>query len=116
MVLAYVVLGISRFAAAAAGTPVQADCSEGAGNLNCDTGLVHVGSGTPQIQQILAIAFGIIAALAVMMIVIAGFRFIIGQGSAQETAKARNTIIYALAGLVVALMAEAIVALVLGKS
>jgi len=51
-----------------------------------------------------------------MMIVISGFRFIVGQGSPQETAKARNTIVYALVGLVVALTAEAIVALVLGKA
>jgi hypothetical protein len=113
--LPYLIIGLSRFAAASPGL-VQADCSEGTGTLKCDTGLPHVGASTPQVQQILSIAFGIIAALAVMMIVFAGFRFIIGQGSAQETAKARNTIIYALAGLVVSLMAEAIVALVLGKS
>ena len=112
--LPYAVLLLSRLAAA--DSAVQADCSLGAGSTRCDTGLLHVGAGTAQIQQILSIAFGIIAALAVMMIVIAGFRFIIGQGSAQETAKARNTIIYALAGLVVSLMAEAIVALVLGKA
>ncbi len=112
--LPYAALLLSRLAAA--DSAVQADCSLGAGGTRCDTGLLHVGAGTTQVQQILSIAFGIIAALAVMMIVIAGFRFIIGQGSAQETAKARNTIIYALAGLVVSLMAEAIVALVLGKA
>ena len=110
----YILMVFSHFGAATAPT-VRADCGLGAGTP-CETGLLHVGAGNDQIQQILSIAFGIIAALAVMMIVIAGFRFIIGQGSAQETAKARNTIIYALAGLVVSLMAEAIVALVLGKS
>jgi hypothetical protein len=115
-VLPHLVLGISRFATAASPTTVSAECGEGTGILPCDTGLPRVGAGTPQIQQVLSITFGIIAALAVLMIVIAGFRFIIGQGSAQETAKARNTIVYALAGLIVSLMAEAIVALVLGKS
>ena len=111
--LPYLIVGVSRFAAT--GQTLQAECGDGAKTPYCDTGLPRIGAGTTQVQQILTIAFGIIAALTVMMIVIAGFRFIIGQGSAQETAKARNTIIYSLAGLVVSLTAEAIVALVLGK-
>ena len=96
---------------------VTASCDEGAGGLKCETGLPQVGGSdgitTAQIKQILTIAFGSIAALAVLMIVISGFRFIIAQSNPQETTKARNTIIYALIGLVVALSAEAIVALVL---
>jgi len=94
---------------------VTADCSAGTGKITCETGLPKVGAGNGEIQQILKIVFGVIAALAVLMIVIAGFRFVIAQGSPQEVTKARNTILYALIGLVVALAAEAIVALVLGK-
>ncbi len=95
---------------------ILADCGLGDKNApGCETGLPQVGAGTDQIQQILSIVFGIIAALAVLMIVIAGFRLIITEANPQEVAKARSTIIYALVGLVVALAAEAIVALVLGK-
>lgn len=94
---------------------VTADCSEGAGNVKCETGLPNVGGGNAQIQQILTIVFGVIAALAVLMIAIASFRFIISRGDPQAVAKARNTIIYALIGLVVSLAAESIVVLVLGK-
>lgn len=83
--------------------------------ITCSTGLPHVGAGVPELQQILSIVFGIIAALAVLMIVIAGFRYTITQGNPQEISKARNTILYAVIGLVVSLAAEAIVALVLGK-
>jgi hypothetical protein len=90
----------------------EANC--GGGNV-CDTGLPTVGAGHAQLQDILGIVFGIIAALAVLMIVIAGLRFITGQSNPQEISKARNTIIYALAGLLVALAAEAIVSLTLGK-
>lgn len=94
---------------------VTADCSEGAGTLFCETNLPRVGAGTTQVQQILAIVFGTIAALAVLMIVIAGLRLITAQGNPQEIAKARSTILYAVIGLIIALTAEAIVALVIGR-
>ena len=84
-------------------------------NNTCESGLPHVDASGVQIHQILQIVFGVLAALAVLMIVIAGLRFITAQGSPQETAKARNTIVYALIGLVVALIAEAFVSFVLGN-
>jgi hypothetical protein len=89
----------------------QAAC--GNGNV-CDPGLPVVGAGHDQLQQILQIVFAILAALAVLMIVIAGFRFITAQGNSGETAKARNTIVYALVGLLVALIAETFVSFILG--
>ncbi|MEO7364526.1 MAG: pilin [Candidatus Saccharimonadales bacterium] len=83
--------------------------------LQCETGLPQVAAGNSQIQQILKIVFAVLAALSVLMIVIAGFRYTIAQGNPQEVSKARNTIVYSLIGLVVALAAEVIVAFVLGK-
>lgn len=111
-----ITIGISRFYTLSTTT---ANCRAfGSSNAACDTGLPDVGGGNvtnTEVQQVLVIVFGVIAALAVLMIVISGFRFIIAQGNPQETVKARNTIIYALIGLVVSLFAEAIVATVLGK-
>jgi cytochrome bd-type quinol oxidase subunit 2 len=79
------------------------------------TGLPHADANGSQLQTILQIVFGILAALAVLMIAIAGLRFITAQGNPQETSKARNTIVYALIGLLVAMVAEALVSFVLGK-
>lgn len=86
----------------------------------CDTGLPKPGdtngnvSGT-QLQEILAIAFAILAALSVLFIVLGGFRMVTAQGDSQQVSKARSTIIYAVVGLVVALLAEAFVAFVLDR-
>ena len=80
-----------------------------------ETGLPKVGAGSGQIQDILQIALAVVGALAVLMIVIAGMRYITAQGNAQESAKAKSTIIYALVGLLIVMVAEAIVTLVLGK-
>jgi len=78
-------------------------------------GLPTVNAGGNQVNDILRIAFAILAALAVLFIVIAGFRMVTSQGNPQEVSKAKSTIVYALVGLVVALLAEAIVAFILDK-
>ena len=72
-------------------------------------------SGLPQpntndtIQNALDIVFTISASLAVLMTVIGGFRYIIARGDPSATASARNTILYALVGLVVVIAAYSIV-------
>lgn len=90
----------------------QANCGSGQG---CDTGLPTAQASSHQLTVALEVVFGIAAALAVLMIVIAGFRFVTAQGNSQETAKARATIVYAVIGLLVAITAEAIVAWVIGE-
>lgn len=67
------------------------------------------------ITIILGIVFGIIGALALLVITIAGFRYILSAGDPQKIADAKSTIIYALIGLVVAISAEAIVAFVVNR-
>jgi heme O synthase-like polyprenyltransferase len=64
---------------------------------------------------VLNIVFGVIAAVAVLVIVIAGLQFILSRGEPQKTATARNTIIYASIGLALAFFAFAIVRFVLGE-
>lgn len=91
-------------------------CNDGTTQLTCDTGLPHTNASTSQLQEILTIVFGVLTAVAVLMIVIAGLRFITAQGNPQEVAKARQTILYSVAGLIIALTAEVIVAFVLGKA
>lgn len=80
-----------------------------------DHHLPEVSASHAQISHILSIVFGSIAAISVLMIVFAGLRFVTAQGNPQEIAKARGTIAYAIAGLLIAIGAEAIVALVLSK-
>lgn len=63
------------------------------------------------LQTALGIAFGIIGALSFLIIVIAGMRYMLAQGDPSSTVQAKNTIIYALVGLVIAIAAESIVSL-----
>lgn len=81
----------------------------------CGTGLPTATASSANLQHLLQIVFGIFAAVVVLVIVIAAFNIVIAQGDSSKVAKARSTIIYALVGLVVAISAEVIVTVVLGR-
>lgn len=68
-----------------------------------------------EVKTVIQIVIAIIGALALLFIVISGLRYVISSGDPQDTAKAKSGIIYALAGLVLALSAEAIVTWVIGN-
>lgn len=55
----------------------------------------------------------IIGAVAVLMIVIGGLRYTLSGGDEKAVAAAKNTIIYAIVGLILAVMSNAIVNFVL---
>lgn len=55
----------------------------------------------------------IIAAISVIMLIIGGLRYVISQGDKTHVESAKNTILYAIIGLVVAILAYGIVHFVL---
>lgn len=57
----------------------------------------------------------ILAAVSVVVIIIAGITYTTSGGDATLVAKAKNTLLYAVVGLIVAIMAYAIVNYVIGK-
>lgn len=77
--------------------------------------LPQVDSGSSEIKLILSIVFTLIGAMSLLVITIAGFRYIVSRGEPQEIARAKNSIIYALVGLVVSILAFSIVNFVVGN-
>ena len=57
----------------------------------------------------------VIGAAAVVMIIIGGFRYVVSNGDSGSITTAKNTILYAVVGLVVAIMSYAIVNFVIGS-
>lgn len=55
----------------------------------------------------------IIGGVSVIMIVFGGFRYVISNGDSNQVTSAKNTILYAVIGLIVALVAYALVNFVL---
>ena len=84
------------------------------------TGLSDTGASTGQsvpglIKDILNILSFIVGAASVIMLVIGGMRYILSGGDSSAISSAKNTIVYAIVGLVVAVFAQIIVQFVLGK-
>ena len=63
------------------------------------------------VATVLNIVFSIAASVALLMIVINGFRYIVARGEPGGTASAKNGILYAIVGLIVVMAAYSIVAL-----
>lgn len=70
-------------------------------------------AGDNFIPKVLSIVIGILAAICLLFIVIGGFRYILSQGDPQGVAKAKGTIVYALVGLAVVIIAQVIVSFVI---
>jgi hypothetical protein len=67
------------------------------------------------LPSILRVVFVSAALLSVIFVAIGGLKYTLSSGDPQGAAKAKNTILYALIGLVVAVMAFTIVSFVGGR-
>ncbi|MBQ6355085.1 hypothetical protein IJJ18_01520 [Candidatus Saccharibacteria bacterium] len=67
------------------------------------------------ITTIINVALGVIGLIAVVMIILGGVQYTTSSGDAAKVKKAKDTILYGIIGLVVALLAFAIVNFVLGN-
>lgn len=65
------------------------------------------------VQSAINVAIGLVGVVAVVVMIIGGISFITSQGDAPKVTKARNTILYGLVGLIIAMLSFAIVNFVL---
>ncbi|MEO5949249.1 MAG: pilin [Candidatus Saccharimonas sp.] len=70
---------------------------------------------TPIFQTITNVLLFIIGAVSVVMLIIGGIRYTISQGDSTAITGAKNTILYSIVGLVVAILAYAAVNFVIGN-
>jgi Na+-driven multidrug efflux pump len=66
------------------------------------------------IDTIISYVFGIILVVAVVLILYAAFLYLTSAGEEENIKKAKNYIIYAIIGIVIAFLARAIVGIVAG--
>jgi len=91
-------------------------------NLNLNGGNnADCGGRQPQnklnslIETIVNVITVIVGIVAVIMIIYGGFRYITSGGETAGVAAAKNTIIYAIVGLIIVAMAQIIVKFIIGK-
>lgn len=68
------------------------------------------------IRTIINVFSAIVGAISVIMIIIGGFRYITSGGSSEGVGGAKNTILYAIVGLIIVAFAQVIVQFVLQRT
>lgn len=81
---------------------INIPCADG----NCDDSMT--------ISSIMVWAYSIIGVIAVIIIIIAGIQYITSEGEPEKTKRAQATITYTIIGLIIAVLAGAIIGFVTG--
>lgn len=115
-------LGLPAFVSAQTTTQLKdAACMGAGGTTGCtDSGDPNdPNSATSQINRTIATVINVLSVMvgvaAVIMIIIGGFKYITSNGDSGNVNSAKNTILYAIVGLVVVALAQFIVRFVLTK-
>jgi hypothetical protein len=99
-----------------AASPQQEIC-EGSGGTWANGKCTNANAGKSlevSIKDVVNVLLFIIGAVAVIMIVVGGLKYTTSNGDSSAVTSAKNTILYAVVGLVVAILAYAIVNFVVG--
>jgi len=108
-----VALGVS---AVTSGGAVFADTTA----QGIQSGIDATGNSSPQtnltdvFKTVVNVLLFVIGAIAVIMLIVGGLRYVLSAGNSTAVTAAKNTILYAIIGLVVAFLAYAIINWVLG--
>ena len=115
--VAAIALAIAGVGALATPAPVYADA---AGQITNGMNATNLNGGTANnletvAKRIINVILYIVGILAVVMIIIGGVQYTTSAGDQAAVTKAKNTILYGLIGLAVAVLAYAIVNFVITK-
>lgn len=67
------------------------------------------------LNNVLGVVFALAGGIAVAFIIFGGIKYITSQGDAADVAKAKNTILYSIIGLVVVVSSYFLISYVIGK-
>lgn len=87
---------------------------EGLSGGNCD-GTAAQGAITGILKSVIEILSWIVGIISVIMIIVGGFKYVVSSGDPNGAKSAKNTVVYALVGIVVAALAQVLVRFVLSE-
>lgn len=67
------------------------------------------------IEKITNAILGLVGVVAVLFLIIGGFQYIVSAGNPEAIEKAKNTILYAIIGIVVCLLSYAVVSFIIAQ-
>ncbi len=94
----------------ASGSSSGSNCGTAGTSGNTESALGKVASNVTKIFTI------IVGAISVIMIIYGGFRYITSGGASDKVGSAKNTLIYAIIGLIIVALANVIVSVVINQA
>ncbi len=110
-----IITGIGTTLSLCAGKAMALTVSEGAEAARAEGMPAELIGPDGIFNQITSVALGIIGAVSVIMLIWGGLRYIISGGDSKKITDAKNTILYAIIGLIIALLSYAIIKFVLNS-
>lgn len=80
-----------------------------------EVNLPTVDANSSSLQTVMTLVWGVAASLCILFIVIGALKYVLSNGDPGQISSAKNTILYALIGLVVTMSGFVIVNFVLGR-
>lgn len=68
-----------------------------------------------RIADVLQLVFGFAGGIALVIVTLAGLKYVLSSGDPQSINKAKDTILYALIGLIISILAFSIVSFTIGN-
>jgi len=108
--------------------PITAGAQDIQGSLKCGSNVDVTSNGgcsiptgtesdlTTKIKNVINIFSAVVGVVAVIMIIYGGFRYIASGGKQESVTSAKNTLLYAIVGLIIVAFAQIIVHFVLNKT
>lgn len=109
LILPVLVMGVAVFAMVLAPSVSALTLQEGAEAARCDGCPTDLFGDTGVFKQVTNTILYIVGIVAVVMLIVGGIKYVISGGDSKKVTDAKNTVLYAIIGLVVAFLAFAIV-------
>ena len=112
----FALLGVFALAPSAyAANGVFKQACNGSSSVVCDQQKNGEAKTLAFVRDIIALLLTVIGIISVIVIIVGGIRFATSNGNAEQVKSAKNTILYAIIGLVVAVLAFPITTFVLNQ-
>ncbi len=95
--------------ATVAGSASALTLQDGAAAAQCDGCPSELFGDTGVFRQVANVILYIVGIIAVIMLIIGGIKYVVSGGDAKKVTDAKNTVLYAIIGLVICFLAFAIV-------
>lgn len=114
-VLGFALAAVANVLFAPIGSAFSLSIQDGANSARGADQATNLFGNTGIFTTITNVMLFVVGAISVIMVVVGGLRYVVSGGNSGNITTAKNTILYAIVGLIIAIMAYAVINFVIGS-